>query len=138
MSGNKLPRNWTCYFVTILYQLFPIVSSECTDILMVSDPKAADGLSSGFAHNHYQKGTGNYNLPLDYICTSTDGDSNCGIPPAYSCHLRNKDCDPGTTPELFNGMITAPTIVNNYIQGPTANGGEVRYCLVCTDGINTC
>ena len=77
---------------------------------MVSNPRAADVIYSGWANNYYAFNIGPQFLPLDYICTSTDGDANCGIPAAYTCELRNENCDVGTSPQLYSGMTTTPTV----------------------------
>jgi hypothetical protein len=115
-----------------------MVSTKCTDKIIVSNPRSADVLHNGWASNHYSFNTGSHSVPIGSICTSIDGDKNCPIPTAYTCELRNQNCDEGTLPLLEFGMSPTPIISDGNIIFYTANGGKVRYCVVCKDGSNTC
>ena len=87
--------------------------SECTDGMVLSNPRAGDVVfSGGWAINHLPFNTGVHELPISYICSSPDGDTNCPIPTGYNCQLRNWNCAEGSSPQLYNGMTTPPTIVD--------------------------
>ena len=97
--------------------------SECTDGMVLSNPRAGDVFSGGWAYNHLPFNTGVHELPISYICPSPDGDTNCPIPTGYNCQLRDPfSCEEDSSPWLGDGMTT-PTIVDGYIRVPTADGG---------------
>ena len=98
--------------------------------MVLSNPRAGDVLLSGYAINHLPFNTGVHELPISYICSSPDGDTNCPIPTGYNCQLRDPYCAVDSSPWYGNGMKT-PTIVDGYIRVPTADGGYVDYCVVC-------
>ena len=91
--------------------------------MVLSNPRAGDVITpTGSANNHLPFNTGVHELPISYICSSPDGDTNCPIPTGYNCQLRDKDCTVGSSPWYGDGMTT-PTIVDGYIRVPTADGG---------------
>ena len=99
--------------------------------MVVSNPRAGDFVAL-WAYNHLPFNTGVHELPISYICSSPDGDTNCPIPTGYNCQLRDHiSCAVGSSPGLYNGKTTPPTFENGYIGVPTADGGLVKYCVVC-------
>ena len=99
--------------------------------MVLSNPRAGDAFSGSRAYNHLPFNTGVHELPISYICPSPDGDTNCPIPTGYNCQLRNSNCAEGSSPWYGGGMTTPLTFEDGYIRVPTADGGEVWYCVVC-------
>ena len=74
--------------------------SECTDGMVLSNPRAGDVVvdwnGDAWAINHLPFNTGVHELPISYICSSPDGDTNCPIPTGYNCQLRDPYCAEGS------------------------------------------